>query len=219
VNENITKDGRIITCEWHNRPGFDRDGNYVGFTALASDVTDRVAMESALRDTSARLKVLSRRIVDVQEAERRHLARELHDEIGQVLGAIAINLHAIRAVAGEAAQSRIDACVAEINTTIGQVRELALELRPVMLDTLGLASTLRWLVNHVIVNAGIIAHVDIVPDGEPPPGELATACFRVAQEALTNVTRHSKATQVWVSMSQEDSRSVTVAVRDDGVGV
>ena len=212
INENLTKDGRVIVCEWFNTPHFDENG-YQWTHGLATDITARIATEEELRDAMARLKVLSRRVIDVQEAERRHIARELHDGIGGVLTAIAVNVHAVRNGADPA---RLDICVGEMERTVAQVHDMALNLRPPMLDLLGLPATLRWLVSRNCDMAGFTAHVEIQVE-DPLSDDLSTACYRIAQEALTNVIRHARAKEVWVSLRQ-DAQSVVLSVRDDGVG-
>ena len=164
-----------------------------------------------------RLQVLSRRVVEVQEEERRHLARELHDEIGQVLSAIGVNLHAVRGVCAAAAWPRLDECLGIVDRAVQQVRNLALDLRPSMLDDLGLAAALRWLVDRQAERAGLVAHFVVQSSGAQLSPDLATACYRVAQEALTNVVRHARARQVWVDL-QQGEEEVYLVIRDDGVG-
>ena len=100
---------------------------------------------------------------------------------------------------------------------IQQVRSLALDLRPSMLDDLGLAAALRWLVDRQAQRAGLVGHFVVQSSGAPLPPDLAIACFRVAQEALTNVVRHARARQVWVEL-QEGEEEVRLVIRDDGVG-
>lgn len=113
--------------------------------AIYRDITQRKQAAEALREFADRLQYLSRRLLEVQEEERRHLARELHDEFGQIMCAIGLHLQAARALAGEVARARLDKCAAMLDEAVEEVRSLALELRPAMLDTLGLEATLRWL--------------------------------------------------------------------------
>jgi PAS domain S-box-containing protein len=185
--------------------------------AVSRDVTERKQADEALRESAKRLQHLSRRLLEVQEAERRHLARELHDEFGQVLAGITLHLYAAKGLAGEAAVPRLDECAALLRQAGDQVRNLALELRPTMLDSLGLEATLHWLAEHhqqrTSMDTQVVGHLS----GATLSSELAIACFRVVQEALTNVARHSAARHVRIELSQSES-GVDLVVRDDGVG-
>ena len=156
---------------------------------------ERQRAEEDLRDSVARLQVLSRRVVEVQEEERRHLARELHDEIGQVLSAISVNLHAVKGVCDAAAGPRIEESIHIVDQATQQVRNLSLDLRPSMLDDLGLVATLRWYADRQAQRAGFAVHFAVESSGARLPAELTIACFRVVQEALTNVVRHARARQ------------------------
>ena len=169
----------------------DQQGRWQGHYCFMKDITERKRSEEALRDYAERLQVLSRRVVEVQEEERRHLARELHDEIGQVLSAVSVNLHAVKGASAASARPRLEECLDIVDRAIQQVRTLALDLRPSMLDDLGLAAALRWLADRQAQRAGLVAHFTAQSSGAPLPPDLATACYRVAQEALTNVVRHA----------------------------
>jgi signal transduction histidine kinase len=140
-----TFDGQRRTIQNSAAPVRDAKGSIVGAVIVNEDVTERVRAEQALRQSAECLHNLSRRLLEVQEEERRHLARELHDEFGQLLATIALHVHAARRLAGAPAQSRLDECMALLHRAGGQVRSLALELRPAMLETAGLDATLRWL--------------------------------------------------------------------------
>jgi signal transduction histidine kinase len=208
-------DGQKKTIENSAVPIRDDRGGIVGAVIVNQDVTQRVRAEEALRESAQLLQHLSRRMLAVQEEERRHLSRELHDEFGQLLATITMQVHAAKALAGKRAQSRLDACVTLLQQAAAEVRNLALELRPLMLDVAGLDATLRWLAEQyqqrMEIPVKVTGHVSAV-DGDP-----AIVVFRVVQEALTNVLRHAGARHVWIELSQSEG-GVEVVVRDDGIG-
>lgn len=193
----------------------DERGNLLRWYGALMDIEDRVHAEQALRESADRLQLLSRRLLEVQEEDRRHLARELHDEFGQLLATITVQLHAAKALAGESARSIIEECISILQRAGDEVRSLALELRPTMLDTAGLDATLRWLASQHEQRTGI--PTEVVGHLNEVPGEVAIAAFRVIQEALTNVLRHAQAQHIWIELSQSDG-AVELLVRDDGVG-
>jgi len=210
-----TYDGQRKTIQNSAAPIRNAEGAIVGAVFVNEDVTERVRAEEALSESAGRLQHLSHRLLAVQEEERRHLARELHDEFGQLLASITVQLHAARSAAGEAAQSILEECMALLQRAGAQVRSLALELRPAMLDTAGLDSTLRWLAEQHRQRTGVA--VDVVGHLNDVPGNQAIAGFRMVQEALTNVVRHARAQHIWIELSQADG-TVKLVVRDDGVG-
>jgi len=193
----------------------DERGNLLRWYGVLVDIEDRVQAEQALRESADRLQLLSRRLLEVQEEERRHLARELHDEFGQLLATITVQLHAAKTLAGESARSIIEECISILQRAGDEVRSLALELRPTMLDTAGLDATLRWLASQHEQRTGIAT--EVVGHLNDVPGKVAIAAFRVTQEALTNVLRHAQAQHIWIEFNQSDG-AVELLVRDDGVG-
>jgi signal transduction histidine kinase len=210
-----TFDGRRKTIQNSAAPIRDADGFIVGSVVVNEDVTERVRAESALRESTDRLQHFSRRLLTVQEEERRHLSRELHDEFGQMLAGITLHLQAAKALASDAARARLEECVLLIQNAGAQLRSLVLELRPTMLESAGLAPTLRWIARQHEERTGIATQV--VGQLNDVPGDLAIACFRVVQEALTNVIRHARAQHVWIELSQT-ADALDLAVRDDGAG-
>jgi signal transduction histidine kinase len=210
-----TYDGQPRTIQNSSAPIRGGDGQIVGAVIVNEDVTERVRAEKELQESATRLQRLSHRLLTVQEEERRHLSRELHDEFGQLLATVALHLHAAKAVAGAKAQGSLDESIAVLQQAGAQVRSLALELRPTMLETGGLESALRWLAEQHQQRTGIVTRV--VGHVTEVSGDLAIACFRVVQEALTNVVRHAHARHVWIELSQREGFAELV-VRDDGVG-
>ena len=200
----------IVKAQDHQPP-------WIGHYCFMKDITDRKRAEEALRDSAGRLRALSRRVVEVQEEERRHLARELHDEIGQVLSAISVNLHTVKAVCDAAAFPCLEESIHIVDRATQQVRNLSLDLRPSMIDDLGLVATLRWYADRQAQRAGFAVHVAVESSAARLPAELTIACYRVAQEALNNVARHARARHVWIELRQSDDE-VELAIRDDGVG-
>lgn len=164
-----------------------------------------------------RLQSLSQRLIEVQEQERRMIAGELHDEIGQALTIVKMNLQALHTNADSMeAGDRMDECITVVDRALEQVRSLSLDLRPSLLDDLGLVSTLRWYVARQARAANFVLHFS----ADEPAGRLTsileTVCFRIAQEALTNIVRHAHAGEVWVQLRCGDELGLTI--RDDGVG-
>lgn len=191
------------------------EGQIVGAVIVNEDVTERVRADEALRESADRLQHLSRRLLAVQEEERRHLSRELHDEFGQLLATITLHLQAAKSAVGPAAQPSLEESIVLLQRAAGEVRSLALELRPTLLETAGLETTLRWLAEQYQQRTGIAA--EVVGHVTDVSGEAAIAGFRVVQEALTNVVRHAGARHVWIEIGQSEGL-VSLVVRDDGVG-
>jgi signal transduction histidine kinase len=144
------------------------------------------------------------------------LARELHDELGQLLNVINLDLETAKQVCGPAAP-QLDENIRRVHRAIEQVRNLTFDLRPPMLDELGLVATLRWYADRHLQSAGLVLHFDSEAVGNHLPFDLATTCYRVVQEALTNVIRHAHARQVWIEF-REAANEVHLSIRDDGVG-
>ncbi len=165
-----------------------------------------------------RLRALSQQLVQAQEEERRHLARELHDEIGQSLTAAQLNLQTLLNLSDLAElPARLEDSMALIERVLQQIRALSLELRPALLDDLGLVPALRWFVNRQAQRAGFAAHVVAEQSWERFPPDVEITCFRVVQEALTNIIRHAQAQHVMVEI-QPEATELHLVVRDDGVG-
>jgi signal transduction histidine kinase len=181
------------------------------------DITERKRAEKDLEDAHRKLKILSRRRVKVQEEERRHLARELHDEIGQALTAAKINLQAAMKETDGAKSKRIDETAAILERLLGQVRQISLDLRPSMLDDLGLVPALRSLLDQQGRRASVAVNLSAKNMPENLDPEIQTTCFRVAQEAITNAVRHANATRIDVELSCENG-NLRLQVRDNGRG-
>jgi two-component system sensor histidine kinase UhpB len=203
----------------HANLEFDEAGKPTRMLGSQVDITALKQQQAELSSASARLQQLSRRLIDVQERERRHLARELHDEIGQVLSVMKMQLQTV-ALAPEVLPvlDLVNSPIALLDRLLAQVRSLSLDLRPPLLDDLGLVSALNWLLKQH-QQSSRSAHIafSCTPDLRRCDPVIETACFRIAQEALTNAMRHSSAEKIFVALAI-DGTTLRLSVRDDGKG-
>ncbi|MEY4706150.1 MAG: hypothetical protein RL042_2355 [Nitrospirota bacterium] len=185
--------------------------------SVSSYLTRREAEES-LRSAHMRMQTLSRQLMQVQERERRQLAHDLHDEIGQAVTAIKLNLQTMQRVADTTSvQETLHDSLEILDKILQRVRDLSLDLRPSLLDDLGLVPAVRWYVERQAKRAGLAAEVEaesLLPDLEP---DLSVACFRIVQESITNILRHAKATTIHVALRQTD-QGLDLCIQDDGIG-
>jgi signal transduction histidine kinase len=163
------------------------------------------------------LQTLSRRLIGAQESERQRIARELHDDIGQALSAVKMNLQSMRrAVGSSAIAPQIQESIDSVDQALRRVRDLSVALRPSLLDDLGLVPALRWYADRQSHRGGFQCKFE-ADERIDLPAEVQTACFRIAQEALTNVLRHSNAHHVVVVL-RIDGGVLWLTVSDDGRG-
>ena len=188
------------------------------FAAHAASAVHNATLFRQVRASRERLQKLSSSLLQAQEIERRNIARELHDEIGQALTGIQLNSQAIEPFLNDAtASAMLSENMATIERVLHQVRDLSLNLRPSVLDDFGLVAALNWLVKRQPQNAGLV--VELAADAiEPrPAADIETVCFRVTQEALTNAVRYAKATHVYVGLRKR-GKELRLIIRDDGIG-
>jgi PAS domain S-box-containing protein len=209
--KNKAKDGSFYWVDATIVPFLDDQGKPRQYVAIRTDVTEH-------KELSLKLHALSHRLVEAQESERRNIARELHDEIGQALTVMQLNLQALlQSPSANGLTPRLKESLAVVEGVLAQVRDISLDLRPSILDHLGLEPALRWYTirQAALVELNVHFHFDGLEQRLDPV--IETECFRVAQEALTNVTRHSQARNVTVNLRANDGR-LHLCVRDDGVG-
>jgi PAS domain S-box-containing protein len=201
-------------------PGVLRAEQVGFFTGVGQQVG--IAIQNArlfrqLYEGRERLQVLSRRLVEVQEAERRHIARELHDEIGQILTGLNLSLELVSRLPPEQRDERLSYARDMVEALMSQVREMSLELRPPMLDDLGLLPALLWYIERYTTQTGV--HVILKQTGIERrfAPEIEIAVYRIVQEALTNVARHAGVAEVtvrlWVSQT-----TLNIQIEDQGAG-
>lgn len=185
--------------------------------SAASMLIARAQADDALKTSARDLQVLSRQLLAVQEAERRRLARELHDGVGQQLAGLAARLEAARRSQGPDLPAAVDAALAICAETIDMIGDLSRELRPAILDDYGLAAALRWHAERVASRTGVRVDLGLAGlEGRLGP-EVETAAFRIVQEALTNVVRHAGTDVAQVRLWLDGGR-LRVQVEDEGQG-
>ena len=176
-----------------------------------------LATRRALEASQERLRALSHRLLEVQEQERSRLARELHDDIGQALTALKIQLEGVARAQPQDGLARIAQCVEMTTHALERVRQLSFSLRPLQLDDLGLVAALRSHLDRQASIGELAPHFEARAVPEPLPAEIQTACFRIAQEAINNVLRHARARNLWLSVRAEQD-ALRLEIRDDGCG-
>ncbi len=207
----VTKDGAIRWIRYSSQRFASSPGGRVDrLVGAVQDITERRLAEDRLRD-------LSRRLLEVQEQERRHLARELHDEVGQHLTALNLNLEAAAGLNQAEARRGLEQARALVKDLAGRIRNLSLQLRPTMLDDLGLVPALLWLFDSWTARTRIAVQFEHHGLSRRLGHEVETAAYRIIQEALTNVARHAGANDVTVRAWLADDR-IHLTVEDRGRG-
>jgi PAS domain S-box-containing protein len=186
---------------------------------VLEDITEQKRAERDLQRSFEELHALNARLQNVREDERAGLARELHDQLGQSLTAIRIDLAALKAAPDPALHlQRIDSLLDLVDGTIHSVRRISTELRPGILDDMGLVAAVEWAAEDFQARTGIRCHAELPQTHSPIDPKRATALFRILQETLTNIARHAGATQACIVLSL-DSSYITLEVRDNGRGI
>ncbi|QQC65986.1 PAS domain-containing sensor histidine kinase [Paraburkholderia ginsengisoli] len=198
-----------------------RDGNTRLYTVMLRDITDRVKAERAQRQAREELRELSANLQNIREDEKSRIARELHDDLGQQLTALKMDIASVEQALIDSAdvplRAQLQGMRRLIDATVASVRRIAADLRPVMLDDLGLIPAIEWLSNDFTNRYGIDVERDIETGDARFTQAGATALFRIVQEALTNVARHADATLVMLSLRAE-SPNFVLRIADNGQG-
>jgi PAS domain S-box-containing protein len=197
--------------ETHAVPLRGERGEIQGALGITRDITARKQAEAQRDD-------LARRLFSVQESERRRIARDMHDEIGQALLALKFSLSRCQRTSDEPARmTLLSECLHITEDVLRQTRELALELRPSVLDDLGLGPAVEWHVERSTVGTGVKADCSIEAGLPAIAPDVQIACFRILQEAVTNSLRHARATRLTVTL-RATSAGLELTITDDGVG-
>ncbi len=215
----IHKNGNIVCSEQNNIPVYNEENRLVALEGIARDITEQVNYEKELKDSHARIETLSKRVLGAIEEERARLARELHDELGQALTAVKLDLQLLNEIIpdDEKPEQHLKQSIDLIDFTINLVRRLSVSLRPPALDDMGLIPAIKNMVKGFENRTGINTSLATNGFNERLAQQVETALYRCVQESLTNVARHSNAKNVEVVISKTNG-ILQVSVRDDGVG-
>ncbi len=204
---------RVNTIEWDGAPAV---------LLMISDIHEKVEAQKALQESENQLRALSARLISLQEQERQRIAGDLHDRIGQPLAGFKFSMEGELLKAGDsispAVRELLERFVSFSRETIGDIRTLYTELRPPMLDDLGLIAAMQWLCRNLqesIPGCRILPDVNI--SEEDVPEDLKITIFRIMQEAMANALRHSQASRLEIFLSHPESR-IELMVKDNGVG-
>jgi PAS domain S-box-containing protein len=214
------RDGKPIWVLLSAHAVKDEAGRVLYFEAFVQDITERRQAAQELARSRLQLRHLAARLEDVREQDRKVIAREIHDELGQALTALRMDLSWLIdrvPTNARALKAKARTMVGVVDQTIDAVRRLATKLRPAVLDDLGLVAAIEWQAGEVAVRTGIHCTLDLPPEVRLDEGR-ATAVFRIFQEALTNVARHAGASSVRVDLRSR-SDELVLEVTDDGRGI
>jgi len=204
-------------------PIVDTDGTVDRIGAVVLDITRRKEMEQALRQSETNLRSLSNRLLMLQDQERRRIARELHDSVGQCMAAIRMNLEvAKKNLVDPPPPEKVTKSLAEAirlaEQCSNEVRTISYLLHPPLLDDSGLSSAIQWLADGFAERSGIAVEVDVPPSFDRLSPEVETTLFRIVQESLTNIHKHSGSPTARIQLAS-DAESVFLEIRDEGRGL
>ncbi|HTN26641.1 MAG TPA: PAS domain S-box protein [Burkholderiales bacterium] len=215
------EDGVIFHYSISGEPMFGSAGVFLGYRGVGRDVTERIRGERALRDSERRIRALLRRLTAAQEAERRRIAADLHDFVGQNLTALGVALETFRVVTGEAREipsaPTLEEMAGLLRDTMDSVRQVMSDLRPPLLDDYGLVAALESHARHFASRTGLAVSVEGERTGLRPAPNVELALFRIAQEALANALKHAGATSARVVLASRPG-FLRLSIEDNGSG-
>jgi len=220
-SEKVRRDGTKVPCIITATPFRGPDGNLIGIVEDFKDISDRKRSEKELIKSRGKLRNLAAHLQVIREEERERIAHEIHDELGQALTALKMDVHWIRRKIPEAEDALVEKTITMstlIDTTVHSVKRIISELRPRLLDDFGLSAAIEWQTEEFVKRTGIQCDIELNPEDIILDEARSVAIFRIFQETLTNITRHADATRVRVSL-KKNATVVEMKVSDNGKGI
>ncbi len=223
--ELVRKDGSTFTASISIFPEVDAKGELIEIKEVARDITEQKRVEE-LKKSQQQLRSLSAYLESAREEEKKRIAREIHDELGHILTTLSLDLSWLRtrlskdkeAMDVSSLMERTGAMSELIESTVQTVQRISSELTPGILDHLGLSEAIKWQIDKYRKRTGIMYDVSITPENIMLDNKRSIVVFRIFQETLTNIVRHSEATEVLVDLKEEDGRLI-LDVTDNGKGI
>jgi signal transduction histidine kinase len=224
--DKIILNGNRLTFESTLSPLIDENGNCIFIIGSSRNISERIKAQEDLKISKNQLRDLAANLQNIREEERSAIAREIHDELGQVLTYLKINLTLLgknftpenNEIIKTDLQSDIDGMIEIIDKTVKRIRKLITELRPEVLDNLGLIPALEWQIQEFTEKTGIRCTFNKSIDEIDLDKQISIAVFRIFQEALTNIVKHAKAKNIFVNLNYDDMK-LSLEISDDGIGI
>ena len=216
----LRKNGQVIITLVSSKPIFDDQGQFRGSFGVLTGITERKRAEEALRESEKQLRHLSAQLLTAQETERKRISRELHDELGQALTVMKLHINFIEKNLSQGQTGLKKECekaVEYIDQVIENVRRLSRDLSPIILEDFGLSAAIRWLINNFAKRYNIKVALDMIDIDLLISRESQTSIYRIIQEALTNIGKHSQAGKVSLTIRRNDG-FIWFSIEDDGKG-
>ncbi len=215
----VRKDGSVFTAALNVYVEVDEKGNLIKTKTIGRDITYNKKIEKELRESKEALRKLSLYLQNIRENERKEIAKEIHDELGQTLTALKLSLSWMRKrVENKALQEKFDETISIVNALIKEVQNISNRLRPSLIDHLNFQEAIKWQTKEFEKNTSIICTLEIQEDSINLSKDKSLVLFRIFQEALTNIARHANATEVRIKMLRTNG-SLIFTVKDNGIGI
>lgn len=218
--KNKAKDGSFYWVDTTIVPFLDENRKPVQYVAIRSDITARKKLDETLRESEKQIRNFAKHLHKVQEEERAHIAREIHDQLGQEFVGIKIGLSEIvkNKAVPRSTVNDVKEMIGTVDNAIQSLRKIATELRPGILDSMGLLSSIEWLGKEFGRKTGVCCEMQLTATDQVVDKNTSICFFRICQEALTNISKHAACTQVIISLSQTKNQ-LTMRITDNGIGM
>lgn len=213
-----TRSGRVIWLKITTSPIRNRRNEFIGMLSMVTDITEKYLAHERLVQSEKQIRNFAHHLNQTMEAESARIAREIHDELGQQLASIKMSIAALKRAPETERAEKEENIVKDVDQAIQSVRKIATELRPGILDTLGLIPSIEWLASEFERKTGIPCQKDIKVKDSRFPDDISICFFRICQESLTNITKHAQAKSVNIRVEQHQGR-LHMIIADNGKGM